>query len=939
MNGILLVLLLLILIFCVCYLCFQRKEGFLGATCSDLGSLSTKRNFQTLALYHGGCAGCNYFTDTQWKQYCAAYWSFVRHAGINKAMFNLTDAGAKDVNARHGINILKYWIGGMPADLKSCVKIGFTVYPSTKSPWHWAPNLKGQIPGQCVDSWDYKKQNDGSVFNPLSPGDTSKACAPYNAFKKADAYCNQQCTDIASNGTWCEKNLCHGAGCNTISCAPDVISGADITNPNPPAPGCPNNWEQIMNYISYVNSTVKDNTPKISFIVIDGEGEGGYTIDKDGFCPLMSAIKYGKANYSSEIPQDFSVGVAHGPGNFCSGGTYPKGDDTCQIIGTDQQDSSNTSGEAYPEIYWYGELGQCAAAIKSGGGSLASAMNQCSDTIYQDHINDPQGLFAAITSGSGQGQYLGSILPKNPSDMNNPSNIYHYKQTYPMFSTENINKNSGKGCTSGLNPKGGQDQCCIANYFYGEANSCGSFNGFGNWDLDKFMEFMNLWSEKFGSQSIAIYEWAFIPTKWVPDFAKIMGTDPSKLPSGSITPSHSSGSVTPSHSSGGNAPSHSSGSITPSHSSGGNAPSHSSGSVTPSHSSGSVTPSHSSGGNAPSHSSGSVTPMPVPRPPPTQSNRKLFLIPEAFGFNVPEINNQVEILPTSSISKHFDSIVVCANSAKYVPGKYDSNPSPPNNVMTDQWENQKVKDLKLPIEKWAFVCCNASVPASTKINNLLKDYPYIEGFIMDFEDPKSVTAFSTEFKKLKKKYKFGLIGFRGNLDGWKSWASQHGGLSFDYYFNELYTEGMYEGQTTSFYNTGKDADSPNNAVCPLNDKASINKFWKSASKSCNGTTTIPTVCGSGNCQEVIWGTINDVGTKNNIKYECFDERLSGKFIMDLVDGKTQDVAGGNFAIWYGTGQAKPGSTTDKKGKVIYNPVSCKPTSTGDWGCAVPPSWN
>ena len=28
MNGILLVLLLLILIFCICYLCFQRKEGF-----------------------------------------------------------------------------------------------------------------------------------------------------------------------------------------------------------------------------------------------------------------------------------------------------------------------------------------------------------------------------------------------------------------------------------------------------------------------------------------------------------------------------------------------------------------------------------------------------------------------------------------------------------------------------------------------------------------------------------------------------------------------------------------------------------------------------------------------------------------------------------------------------------------------------------------------
>ena len=88
------ILLILIIVCFYIYKSYYIKDTFVGNqnSCSQI----PRKNFKTLALYHGGMAGGKYFTDLQWKQYCAAYWSFVRYAGINKAMFNLTDAGAED---------------------------------------------------------------------------------------------------------------------------------------------------------------------------------------------------------------------------------------------------------------------------------------------------------------------------------------------------------------------------------------------------------------------------------------------------------------------------------------------------------------------------------------------------------------------------------------------------------------------------------------------------------------------------------------------------------------------------------------------------------------------------------------------------------------------------------------------------------------------------
>ena len=132
----------------------------------------------------------------------------------------------------------------------------------------------------------------------------------------------------------------------------------------------------------------------ISFIVVDGEGEGGYTDDKAGWCPFNKAMAWAQdlpwpntasdkpgsgstknrstvkisvtkpdgtqtAEYSlGEIfPNRFQSGIAHGPGNFCAPGSSLK-EQTCELIGTTR---------AYPELYWIGELMETKCSLNTAG--------------------------------------------------------------------------------------------------------------------------------------------------------------------------------------------------------------------------------------------------------------------------------------------------------------------------------------------------------------------------------------------------------------------------------------------------------------------------------------------------------------------------------------------------------------------------------------------
>ena len=252
-----------------------------------------------------------------------------------------------------------------------------------------------------------------------------RACSALQGWSQGGGYCAANCKGDfdPAHGTWCEKGRCKGCNKNVTCSAEDVdgfktptcakINGVyDYNNgcdPNDPdgtgnkaAEGCPNNWEQALNYITYVNILQLDKGRKdqlISFIAVDGEGEGGYTDDVYGWCPLNKALAWaqdlpyprtkptdkpgsGKTNNRNKVigplkkpdgsstgsyklseifPTRFQTGVAHGPGNFCAPGSGLESQ-TCDLIGTTR---------AYPELYWIGELlaTNCNLNTKTGDNS------------------------------------------------------------------------------------------------------------------------------------------------------------------------------------------------------------------------------------------------------------------------------------------------------------------------------------------------------------------------------------------------------------------------------------------------------------------------------------------------------------------------------------------------------------------------------------------
>ena len=321
----------------------------------------------------------------------------------------------------------------------------------------------------------------------------------------------------------------------------------------------------------------------------------------------------------------------------------------------------------------------------------------------------------------------------------------------------------------------------------------------------------------------------------------------------------------------------------------------------------------------------------------TKGKGNLYLLLEAPGFNVPELKLTKEIMSPCVATSNFNKVVVVANSASY------KNPSTDSYVMNDQWNNSLVTNLNLPIEKWCFVCCSSPIiPAQTLITNLTSNFTDISGFLIDSEDGQaSIANFVTVFNNLGNKYKYAIVGgTRKTLPQWKQYK-----FTFDYFFSEIYTEGTNE-MDRQFYI--KNSTTVQGAACVLTDCSGVSTFWNGVNKvlgpsvdpSGNPSPIIPTVCGSGNCQEKLYGN------------PCFDERLSNKNIDNLLNGNTSGRK--DFAIWYGTGQTlscnpstsciQLNSTTCssnnkcnwsdyKKNPITGNKGLCYADTTVNWGCS------
>jgi hypothetical protein len=309
---------------------------------------------------------------------------------------------------------------------------------------------------------------------------------------------------------------------------------------------------------------------------------------------------------------------------------------------------------------------------------------------------------------------------------------------------------------------------------------------------------------------------------------------------------------------------------------------------------------------------------------PFQTKGDLYLLLEAPGFNIPELNLTKKIMDPAVAKAKFDKVVVVANAAKYKKFATDAG------IMTDQWDNQLVKDLGLPVERWAFVCCDSpGLTATNLIDNLIGDFPDIKGFLIDSEDG-SIPAFADIFKKKGSAYKYGIVGgLRNTIPP----ESQYG-FVVDKFFSEVYTEGTNELDRIFYETDGKKVDK---ATCASMHASGVKRFWNGM-KSKLGDSIVATVCGSGDCQESLYGS------------DCFDERLSDKNIDSLLNGMPD---GSDFAIWYGTGQqffCEPAKTClgngsadcGKNKKCVWSPYKKNPNTNttgvcisqpGIWGCS------
>ena len=133
----------------------------------------------------------------------------------------------------------------------------------------------------------------------------------------------------------------------------------------------------------------------------------------------------------------------------------------------------------FREVYWVGELLDCGCT-----GILAqkdSPKCQCPNTPYCKNKNDINGILNTPI-----GEYL-----KNPELTGST--------IWSLFSVESTSKTD----------------CVSLPYAKDTKHPCGIMDAFGVWDKSDFMSFLNEVELKYGIKQVMIYEWQFIPKKWL----------------------------------------------------------------------------------------------------------------------------------------------------------------------------------------------------------------------------------------------------------------------------------------------------------------------------------------------------------------------------------------------------------------------------------------
>ena len=125
--------------------------------------------------------------------------------------------------------------------------------------------------------------------------------------------------------------------------------------------------------------------------------------------------------------------------------------------------------------------------------------------IYQKNRNNPQGMMSDLENYTG--------LDNNSKDI-----VKNDRNIWPMFSNEISHKwkDSGGGADGTGNSIDGKGidvtNTCTERKYGGD--TCGTFDGFGNWSWDSFETFLKSYANKYGLKQLGIYEWQFVSPEW-----------------------------------------------------------------------------------------------------------------------------------------------------------------------------------------------------------------------------------------------------------------------------------------------------------------------------------------------------------------------------------------------------------------------------------------
>lgn len=387
------------------------------------------------------------------------------------------------------------------------------------------------------------------------------------ALDKSNKDCINQTGD---KGSYCQVNSIDGSGvCHTTNPKYPVGKKCNIGQ-NPP--GCPNQLQKGFQFLADVNEKIVGDASKFSIVIVDKENVGG-DYGANLFLYINSANKILRPTLN--VDTIIEIGQA-GQYSLTPDGLYKAGKEyitknkfNCDnaICTKEDAEKNNIRVVTYPEYYWYGELKPkgcigCPQSLNNkvdqmGAPNLTEILQSenckgcpddvkqyytngelydtcvqsagCDETccksigcwsckygnssgniipnpniIYQKNRNDPQGM-------------LDDILKYKSLDNNSKDIVKNNRNVWPMFSNEiSHNWKASDGSQSGIGDSiDGQEKTnntCISRKYGG--NTCGTFDGFGNWEWDKFEEFLQKYVDKYGLKQIGIYEWQFISPQW-----------------------------------------------------------------------------------------------------------------------------------------------------------------------------------------------------------------------------------------------------------------------------------------------------------------------------------------------------------------------------------------------------------------------------------------